>query len=411
MGGGPPIAQLEATFERRFGEPASAVARAPGRVNLIGEHIDYCGLPVVPMALSRSVRLLFRPRADGRVRIETTARGLGASEFRVAARIDPAPRGHWSNYPRAAVQAVAGDPSRGPASGAWAGFDGLVSSDLPIAAGLSSSSALVVATALATLAANRRASLPGGGLDVAARRRLATVLAEGERYVGTAGGGMDQAVALLGRAGCAIRLDFEPLRATPIPVPSEWRVVVAHSGERAEKSASAQTVYNERTREALGALEAVRPAVGAATDAGYPDLVSRGNVQELLAAARRTLESPLDARFRHIVTEADRVERFVAALRVGDRKVAGELLLASHASLRDDYEVSTPRLDALVEAAVSAGAYGARLTGAGLGGCMLALCGSETAERVEVALRSGAAGPGNPVFTARPGEAASVSAL
>ncbi len=187
-------------------------------------------------------------------------------------------------------------------------------------------------------------------------------------------------------------------------------MLVAHSGERAEKSGRAQALYNERTEHARRALDAVRAAAGVEPDdgigkpVGYPGLIRALGHDALLAVADDVLENPLGARFRHIVEEARRVVRFEVALRGGDLEAAGRTLLASHASLRDDYEVSTARLDALVAAAMSAGAAGARLTGAGLGGCIVALCAEAEAPRILVDLRR--ASPDAPVFVARAGDGA-----
>lgn len=382
-------------FAELFGGEPSHVAVAPGRVNLIGEHIDYCGLPVLPIAIERSVRILFRPREDGRVRIASELVGAGAREFEVAPEIEPFAPGDWGNYAKATARAVA--RGYGPD---LRGLEALVLSDLPVASGLGSSSAFVVACALALLARN--------GLEPD-RRGLAARLAAGERFVGTAGGGMDQAVCLLGREGHALRIAFDPLRTAPVPVPAAWRFVVAHSLERAEKSGDAREVYNLRTRECAEALrvlmrpggaageaisgesaDAADPTLGAARGpAGRapprPDVVPRATYPRLLATLgpseliSRTAElpPPLDRRFRHVVSEASRVDEAERALRDGDMEVFGAVLLEGHRSLRHDYGVSTPALDRLVELAIEAGAAGARLTGAGLGGCIVAVCAAD----------------------------------
>src|SRR2546423_11093679 len=242
-------APLAAAFARAFGAPPSPpgpvhVVRAPGRVNLIGEHIDYCGLPVLPMALRRSVRLAFQPRADCETRLVNRDPRFAPSAFAVTERIAAAPAGDWGNYARAAAQAVA---QRFPD---LRGVDALVESDLPIAAGLSSSSALVVAMALALLHANRMTAAP---------LELMELLGRGERYVGTAGGGMDQAIILGARAGCASRIDFHPLRLTPTAVPGDWQFIVAWSLVHAEKSGAARQAYNERTRQGGQARRPRRP--------------------------------------------------------------------------------------------------------------------------------------------------------
>ena len=379
------------------------IARAPGRVNLIGEHIDYCGLPVFPMALGRGVRIAFEQRADRGTRLVNADPRFAPSFFTIVTNTPPAPAGDWSNYARAAAQALA---QRFPK---LRGVDALVQSDLPIAAGLSSSSALVVAMALALLHAN--------GVTVAPLE-LMELLAQGERYVGTAGGGMDQAIIIGARAGCASRIDFNPLRLTPIPVPADWRFIVAWSLVPAEKSGAAQRAYNERTQQQDEARRLVATRLGRRADITYPALLAVARVEQLLDAATSTLTSVLARRFRHVVTVGTRVPQAQAVMAGGggdDFAAFGRLLDASHQSLRDDYEVSHPELDRLVELAREAGAVGARLTGAGFGGSIVALCRAGRAPEVMAALRERFYAPRGAVsdvarhmFTAEPSAGAEV---
>ncbi|MFG0253175.1 MAG: galactokinase, partial [Phycisphaerales bacterium JB038] len=319
--------------------------RAPGRVNLIGEHIDYHGLPVLPMALDRAVRIEARPRDDGRVALRNRDPRFPPARFDLGPALAAAAPGAWQNYARAAAHVA-------HALGARRGVDAVISSDLPAAAGLSSSSALVVAVALALLAANE--------LDVPALE-LATALARGERFVGTEGGGMDQAVCLAARAGHAMLIRFDPLSCRPVPVPDGWRVWVAHSGVDAEKSGAARDAYNRRRAEGRAALARLAPGVT------FAEALAREPAEDWVARAERRLDDVLLRRFRHVVLEAGRVERAVSMLEARDLEGLGALMTRSHASLRDDYEVSHPRLDRLVDAALAAGAAGARLTGAGFG--------------------------------------------
>ena len=367
---------LEA-FRTRFGAPGRAfLVRAPGRVNLIGEHIDYNDLSVLPMAIQRQVTLLVRPRTDRVVRVASTAPGLDLREFALADTILPFATGDWGNYVKAAVQAL------GRASGSLAGFDALIHSTVPVAAGLSSSSALVIGVALALLASNRRSWDP---------LRLAEAMALAERYTGTQGGGMDQAISLGAVEGTASRVDFAPLRITPVPVPPSWRFIVAHSLSRAEKSGGAQATYNRRTVECREALERVERAAGVTggrESGGYRGLLSRFDARALVGVAESALDGDLLRRFRHVVTEADRVRRAEAALRAADLPAFGALLRGSHASLKNDYEVSSPALDDLVALAEDAGAAGARLTGAGMGGCIVAAAAAEAAGGVVDRLRT-----------------------
>ncbi len=377
---------------------SSHVVRAPGRVNLIGEHIDYCGLPVFPMAIGRSVRMTFQPRANREIRITNRDPRFTPAVFTVSDSIPPAPAGDWSNYARAAAQALA------QRFADLRGVDASVESDLPIAAGLSSSSALLVATALAILHANG-VSIPS--------LELMELLARGERHVGTAGGGMDQAIILGAQAGCASRIDFHPLRLTPTAVPTEWQFIVAWSLVHAEKSGAARLAYNERPRQCDEARRLVATRLGRREAITYPALLAAAPVGELLEVAGATLPDVLARRFRHVVTEGTRVRQAETAMAAGDLTTFGGLLDSSHASLRDHYEVSHPELDRLVELAREAGAAGARLTGAGFGGSIVALCPVERAPRVMAALRErfyvprGAAGKDD-VFAAEPSAGAEV---
>jgi galactokinase len=348
------------------------VVRAPGRVNLIGEHIDYCALPVLPMAIGRSVRMTFHPRANRETRLTNRDPRFAPSDFTLSDSIPPAPAGDWSNYARAAAQALA---QRFPD---LRGIDALVDSDLPIAAGLSSSSAIVVATALAILHAN--------GVSVPLLE-LMELLARGERYVGTAGGGMDQAIILGAQTGCASRIDFHPLQLTPTAVPTGWQFIVASSLVHAEKSGAARQAYNERPRQCDEARRLVATRLDRPEDTTYPALLAATSVEELLEVARTNLSAVLARRFRHVVTEATRVRQAETAMAAGDLAAFGKLLDASHQSLRDDYEVSCAELDQLVELVRDAGAAGARLTGAGFGGSIVALCSVDRAVEVMNALR------------------------
>ncbi len=348
-------------------------------MNLIGEHIDYAGFPVLPMALTREVRILFRPRTDARVQVSNLDPRFPEEAFEIGLEIPRAEAGGWGNYLRAAGQAVARD------YGLVRGMDALVHADLPDSAGLSSSSALVVAAALALLASGEAGA---SALESASGRLLlAEILAAGERYTGTQGGGMDQAVSLLAREGHACRIEFEPLAVRHLPIPDDWSFVVAHSGHSARKSGPEQGAYNRRRSEVEAALS------HDSEDPPPPELARR---------------------LRHVTTEAARVEAACRALAEQDADAFGRAMTASHASLRDDFEVSTPALDSMVEAALEAGAPGARLTGAGFGGCAVALASPSTAGRVLAAMVSVAAGEGSrspPAFLARPGGGASVGPL
>ena len=239
-------------------------AVAPGRVNLIGEHTDYNGLPVLPIAIDRAVRIDFRVTGEAMVELRSPVARFAPLTFQLKRPIEAADQGDWSNYVRAAARGLLeyGVELR-------RGIEGTVSGDVPIASGLSSSSALVVASALALLKANGvgvgGGEVSGGGAVAApgwraapaiagepeevsgdrvepsiSRLKLAALMARAERFVGLEGGGMDQAACLHGLEGHALRIEFEPLRVTPVAVPAGWRWVVASSMVRAEKSAGAR---------------------------------------------------------------------------------------------------------------------------------------------------------------------------
>lgn len=366
-------------FQERFGGAPTHRARAPGRVNLIGEHTDYNDLPVFPMALQREVRVVLRPRDDARVRLFNEAAEFAPVEFELCPDIEPGPAGSWENY----VKAPARELSR--LHGIRRGFDGVLASDVPVASGLSSSSAVVNAVGLSLAGVN------GLELDPLA---LAGIMAEAERYTGTRGGGMDQAVSLGARDGYAVRIDFAPLRLRHVPVPSDWRFVVADTGVRAEKSGPAQSAYNRRRAECEEALERVRAEVshrmtGRSAARGYPGLLGALGYDEALAVGTAVLEGNLLRRFRHVIGEARRVRDAQDAMAMADAATFGTLMDASHGSLRTDFHVSSAELDELVALAKEGGAAGARLTGAGFGGCIVALAVPSTVDDVLESLVTG----------------------
>jgi galactokinase len=326
---------------------------APGRVNLIGEHIDYHGLSVFPIALRRRVNVRFRPRTDRRIVAESAV--YGHRKFEWSESLTPVAAGDWENYLRAAAQAIAGK------WGVMSGVAATVTSDLPAAAGLSSSSALLVAFTLALLQANR--------YD-ASFEELMEILPEGEHFVGTRGGGMDHAAALASKAGCATLIEFAPLAVRHVPVPRDWHFLVAHSLQTAEKAGAAREEYN--LRRAAGVTALARLGLNS-----YRDALSHST-----ALARKLDAGPERDSFLHTTSEALRVRAAVEAMERADGDAFGRLLTESHASLRDRLRVSCVALDRLVGAAMDSGALGARLTGAGFGGCAVVLCRSDDAAKV-----------------------------
>ena len=338
--------QAHALFRDHFGDADEAIISVPGRVNLIGEHIDYHNLPVLPMAIQRHIAIAFRSRTDLLVRVHSS--NYGAREFALTPSLHPSPLRDWMNYLRAASQA---------AQSRWKinrGIDAAITSDLPAAAGLSSSSALLAGFTIALLRANEICP----ALD-----ELMDILPEAEHFVGTRGGGMDHAAVLAAHGGCALLIKFAPFEISHIPVPPGWSFLVAHSLTLAEKSGAIRAEYNARRIAAIQALESLGlPSFRAALDGGSS------------LSATKALPEMQQLAFLHVTSEAVRVQQAVAAMRESNLTAFGELLNASHASLRDQLRISSPALDALVEAALEAGAQGARLTGAGFGGCVIILC-------------------------------------
>jgi galactokinase len=339
-------------FEHEYGRSASALVRAPGRVNLIGEHTDYNDGYVLPIALDRAAWIALQPRTDGQVRLY--ARDLGQrgtfdveTATRRDARGDPrAEHGGWLEYPRGVAWAL-------QESGGYAlrGFDGVLGSDVPRGAGLSSSAAVELAAACAFQVASGFAWDP---LDVARRMQRAENL-----WVGVASGIMDQLIGAGAIAGPALLIDCRDLSTRPVPLPDRCAIVVLDTGTRRGLVGSA---YNERRAQ----CEAAARALGVAT--------LRDADEEALEARLDRLEPVVHRRARHVIGENRRVLAAVAALEVDDAAAFGRLMDASHASLRDDFEVSSEALDVMVDAARTApGCLGARMTGAGFGGCAVAL--------------------------------------
>jgi len=385
------------------GHGPAVLARAPGRVNLIGEHTDYNGLPVLPIAIDRDVWVAARRRDDQQVDLANVDPAFEPRRYVIASHVPASPPGDWANYHKAAAQALVGELTRRGVAGLPGGAF-RVAGRVPAAAGLASSSALLVACGLAHL---------GLAAVELSRSELAEIFARAERYVGTLSGGMDQATALLARDGEALRIDFFPLRTRPVPIPAEAAFVVAHSLERAEKSGAARGHYNQRVTEcALGCAVLVRRlgiaaarlgdlpaphAILADLDHLLPEEAGRAALPALTGLAgdelgRRFLPAGteladpdhfhLRTRVRHVLSEAARVTAAEEALRAGDLRALGALMDASHRSCAADYGVSTPVLDQLVALARAAGAFGARLTGAGFGGAVVALVERGTVERV-----------------------------
>lgn len=340
---------LRRVFADTFGVAPDVIARAPGRVNLIGEHTDYSDGFVMPMAINRDVLVAVRRRADKRVQLHSMDFG-GMSSFELGppvARDDAQP---WANYPRGVVYILS------EVGAALEGFDLAFTGDVPYGAGLSSSAAVEVATlqALDALFTLNLATFEKAKIGQRAERE----------FVGVACGIMDQAISAGGVAGHALLLDCRSLETTLVPMGAGLAVVVT---DTAVVRGLVGSEYNDRRAECEAAtahFARVRPDVVALRDV---------RVDEVEAAAD-VLGPVVFRRARHVVSENARVIAAEAAFRAKDFVEVGRLMVASHMSLHHDFEVTVPELDLLVElACAQAGVLGARMTGAGFGGCTVAL--------------------------------------
>ncbi|MGA1346356.1 MAG: galactokinase [Ilumatobacteraceae bacterium] len=349
-GGGDAVERARRAFVDRFGCEPAVVVSAPGRVNLIGEHTDYQDGFVLPMALRGRTAIALEPVDD--VMCEVHAEGFGSETF--ALTDPPAGTVDWARYVHAVGALL---PNRGVAGAAWRGA---IATDVPIGASLSSSAALEVAAGRAFAAA---AGLDSGDLDpldlALTGRRV-----ENEVF-GVGSGIMDQLVSAIDRPGSAVLIDCRSLDWRPVPLPDDVAVLVLDTGTRRTLVDSA---YEERRFDCERAASLL--GVAALRDAS-PD--SWMNLDD----------ERLRRRARHVIGENSRVLDAIDALSTGDTVRLGALMDASHASLRDDFEVSSPALDAMVELVRSLpGCLGARMTGGGFAGCCVAVVDRGSAEEV-----------------------------
>ncbi len=330
-------------FQERFGYPPWGLFRAPGRVNLIGEHTDYNDGFVLPVAIDRAAWVAAAPRQDRQVRLLACTLGREAGFDLDGLRPDPEAR--WTNYVRGVLALLERAGYR------LGGLDLAYGGDVPIGAGLASSAAVEVAVAVSAC------HLFGVELPVL---ELAHLCWQAEHeFVGTRCGLMDQLIALLGQKDHALLLDCRHLTWEPLPLPPAVALVVCDTGRRRYLADSA---YNERRAQCEEGAR--RLGVAALRDLDVETFESRAV----------TLPPLLRKRCRHVVHENDRTLHAAGSLRRGDLVALGQLMNASHASLRDLYEVSCEELDLMAALARSQpGCWGARMTGAGFGGCVVAL--------------------------------------
>ncbi len=352
--------EICAEFAKVYDGAPTHVAIGPGRVNLIGEHTDYNDGFVLPVALDKDVRVVFRPRSDRRVR-------LYAVEFDTWADFDLDNMAFdnevfWANYTMGVAWALEKTGVR------LVGLEGVVSGNIPRGSGLSSSAGLEISNALALLSA-------ADSLDALTGVQIAKAAQHAENaFVGVNCGIMDQFISTLGEEGNALLIDCRSLEYQRVPFPAGASLVIGNT--KASRSL-ASSAYNERRaqcEEGVAALQVALPGITALRDV----------TSAQLEAHKELLSPVVYRRCRHVVGENERVAATVQALAAGDLDEVGRLMNASHESLRYDYEVSSDALDAMVEAMRSVpGCLGARLTGAGFGGCAVALVskGQERAVR------------------------------
>lgn len=360
---------IRKAYAHYFSESALRLGRAPGRVNLLGEHVDYNNGPVLPAAVDRAVHLAASPAADGRLDLVALDLGkrvvLRLADLDRKVDLDGKPLPSWALYPAGVAWAIR--QSGFPVSGLQAVY----SSDVPIGAGLSSSAAVEVGFAAVWQ------SLDGWN---ASRLELAQLCQRAENaYVGVSCGLMDQFASACGVADHALYFDTRSLEYTTAPLPPGTSLIIADSGVRRSLANSA---YNERRAACEQAVTILREFL--------PNIQSLRDVSPTeFAGFSDRLPPTIRKRAEHVVKEIARVESALRALRRQDEQAFGALMYAGHASLRDLYEVSTPELDTLVQITRQLpGTIGARLTGAGFGGCTVNLVHSGQAEQFMDGLRS-----------------------
>ncbi|VDO23014.1 unnamed protein product [Haemonchus placei] len=388
------IADAETKFQNAFGSLPTIRVFCPGRVNLIGEHIDYHGYGVLPMAINEGTEILAAPNGKQEIRLVNIDDQYPQISISLPLDWKGASPPKWSDYILCGWKGI-----MDKLGVEQIGFDMLVGGAIPPSSGLSSSSSLVCAAALITWMIHT-----GNIFEGLTREELAELCATAEHYIGTQGGGMDQAVEVLAVEGSALRIEFSPLQARPIALPPLASFTVLHCGDTLNKAATSQ--FNERVVEGrlagklllqqAGGLAAkswrlkdVQEAVGKSLEdmvimcESLPERVSREQLEEMLGKdtvteclssnTQQMTSFKLRSRARHVYSEADRVNKFEQACKNNDLAEMGRLMTASHDSCSKDYECSCTSMDNLVEECLNAGALGARLTGAGWGGCAVAL--------------------------------------
>lgn len=410
--------KLAAKFEEQYGKKSNFIARAPGRVNIIGEHIDYSGYAVLPMAIEQDITLVCRRNEEQILRLSNSCQSY--SDYSCTTQSPVEIEGlQWYCYFLCGYKGVVEDIGvENPT-----GIDILVEGDVPPSAGLSSSSALVCCAALATAFAN--------GINLPSKKDFAELCAKAERYIGSEGGGMDQAISFLGERNKAMLIEFDPIHLMEVQLPLETVFVISHT--RVQKDKAAFISFKERVAEcriaamvlakandlsnwreirqllplqkALGQQLSQMPEVVALNL--HKETYTRQEVCELLGFSPAMLESEclssmtkdmqsfhLYKRAMHVFSEAERVYQFkettnVTSANEDTAAELGRLMDASHTSCSQLYECSCPELDQLVALCKKSGALGSRLTGAGWGGCAVSLVERKQLDAFLDAVREG----------------------
>lgn len=402
---------LIAAFEAKHGGQPSYLTRAPGRVNLIGEHVDYSGYCVLPIAIEQDIAIAFRPNDSGELRLSNVNPSTypdhhcSVRAFEIDKQLIV-----WYSYILCGVKGMVEELGiKDPV-----GIDIVMDGSIPPASGLSSSSALVCSAALMTLCANE--------VDFPSKKDLAEMCARCERFIGTQGGGMDQAISFLGQTGKAMMIEFDPVRPSEVRLPAGHSFIISNTLVQANKAVASQ--FNTRVAECHLAARViakkkglnwreVRKLILLADSLGLPldemaaivtehlhpepytreeickvlEITDEELIRECLSEKSKDVQSfKLHDRAKHVYEEAHRVYVFGSTANSGESadsstvEKLGQLMDGSHSSCRFLYECSCPELDEVVALSKEGGALGSRLTGAGWGGCAVSLVSNDKVE-------------------------------
>lgn len=384
---------LVAKFKAVYGIEPQLAVRCPGRVNLIGEHIDYHGYGVFPMATNASTLLLAARNEKNLLEIRNVDDKYQGWESAIPCEWSGATPPKWFDYVLCGWKGATDH-----LGGGQFGYSILLTGNIPESSGLSSSSSLVCSSAMARFALEHE-----NPFEIISKEDLAELCAKSEPLIGTLSGGMDQAAEILSEEGTALRIDFNPLRSKKIVLPDSANFVVVHSGAKLNKAATSH--YNERVVEGRIIAQMLKrkykidsPSFFRLLDvqklsgrsfvellkdvSQLPEVMTKEDVISAIGDdfslclsenTKHMTTFTIRSRGRHVFSEAKRVDDFGTACQAGDVAEMGRLMNESHDSCSNDYDCSCPELDQLVESYRAAGALGVRLTGAGWGGCAVAL--------------------------------------